>query len=266
MSTSKGNIQRTRAQKHQNKTKFRNDLHDSSHKQKMINSIRIAEVCDRCVAVIEWKRQYRKYKPLTQPKTCNKCGNRSVRQAYHVLCTPCAVASRQCAKCLVSADEANILPPNKSEAEEIKEKAQIDRLLKKLPERRRRTFLRYLRKKSGGGKKKKAAAGDGQDNDDDDDEEEAANEKQNVEAVQNRLKQFITAADLNKQEMDLVKMMEEKMGFLWDLDASDKELSDYDSEDLDSDDDVGDEGDDSDGLDSDDLSSSASNENNGLVK
>lgn len=249
MSTRKGNVQRTRAQKHQNKTKFRNDLHDSSHTQKMINSIRIAEVCERCAAIIEWKRQYRKYKPLKQPGKCNKCGNRSVRQAYHVICTPCAVAARQCAKCLVSADEANIIPPNKTEAEEIKEKAQIDRLLKKLPERRRRTFLRYLRKKSGGKKKKGEL---------EDDEEEVVQGKQNDEAVQNRLKQFITSADLNKQEMDLVRMMEEKMGFLWDLDASDKELSDFDSDDLDSDDDVGDEGDDSNesGTDDDDLSSS----------
>lgn len=217
MSTKRGNAQRTRAQKHQNKTKFKNDLHDTSHKIKIINSIKIAEVCERCAAIIDWKRQYRKYKPLTQPKKCNKCGNRTVKQAYHVICTPCATEARQCAKCLVSADEARVLPPNKSEAEELKEKAEIDKILKLLPERRRRTFLRYLNKK------KKVGT------------EEEVKTSEELQVEQEKLKKFITAADLDKEEMDLVRRMEEKLGFLWDLDVSEGDHSDFDSDALKSD-------------------------------
>lgn len=80
MSTKKGNVGRTHPQKHQNRTAFKNDLHDTSNKIKIINSIKIAEVCERCKEIIDWKRKYRKYKPLTQPKTCNKCGQRAVKQ------------------------------------------------------------------------------------------------------------------------------------------------------------------------------------------
>lgn len=80
MSTKRGNAVRTRAQKHQNRTSFKNDLHDTSHTIKMINNIKIAEVCERCKKIIDWKRQYRKYKPLTQPKSCNLCHQKTVKQ------------------------------------------------------------------------------------------------------------------------------------------------------------------------------------------
>lgn len=223
MSTKRGNIQRTRAQKHQNKTKFKNDLHDTSNKIKLINSIKIAEVCERCAAIIEWKRQYRKYKPLSQPKKCNKCGNRSVKQAYHMICTPCATEARQCAKCLVSADQAQIIPPVKSEQEELRERAEIDKLLKILPERRRRTFLRYLDKK-----KKTTTLGV-------DEQQEKEKASFDLKAEEEKLKKFITAADLDKNEMELVRRMEEKLGFLWDLEEGDDNSSSGDSDDLQSD-------------------------------
>lgn len=223
MSTKRGNIQRTRAQKHQNKTKFKNDLHDTSNKIKLINSIKIAEVCERCAAIIEWKRQYRKYKPLSQPKKCNKCGNRSVKQAYHMICTPCATEARQCAKCLVSADQAQIIPPVKSEQEELRERAEIDKLLKVLPERRRRTFLRYLDKK-----KKTTTLGV-------DEQQEKEKASFDLKAEEEKLKKFITAADLDKDEMELVRRMEEKLGFLWDLEEGDDNSSSGDSDDLQSD-------------------------------
>ena len=54
--------------KYRNKTTFRNDLHDSSHKTKSLNTLDISGVCMRCKAIIEWKIKYKKYKHLTQPK------------------------------------------------------------------------------------------------------------------------------------------------------------------------------------------------------
>jgi hypothetical protein len=68
MSTQRGNASRTRAQKHKNKTAFKNTLHDTSRRTKEINEIEVKNCCSRCTEVIEWKIKYKKYKPLTVPK------------------------------------------------------------------------------------------------------------------------------------------------------------------------------------------------------
>lgn len=129
-----------------------------------------------------------------------------------MICTPCAVKSRQCAKCLVSADKAEILPPNKTEEEERKERVELEQLLKTLPERRRRTFLRYLKLKD-----KKETEGD-------EDDEEGEKEKK------------VPRADLDEvirkkfEELKLIhKDMKEELGFLHDLEADDEEDGDDDS-------------------------------------
>lgn len=46
-------------------------------------------VCRRCHEKIEWRKQYRKYKPRTQPGTCNGCEKRNVLAAYHTICESC---------------------------------------------------------------------------------------------------------------------------------------------------------------------------------
>lgn len=138
---------RTRAQKHQNTYAFKNDLHDKHTPLiKLINTLNVCEVCEHCKEVIDWKIKYRKYKPLTQPKTCNKCNERKIKRAYHVLCRDCAIASKCCAKCLKPADEVNIIPPEPTDEEKQKLKVEMDQLIKSLPERKRRTFLRYMNK------------------------------------------------------------------------------------------------------------------------
>lgn len=71
MSSRKGSgLTRTRAQKHKNSFAFKNDLHDKTPQQKLINSLNICEVCERCKAQIEWRIKYKKYKPLSQARTC----------------------------------------------------------------------------------------------------------------------------------------------------------------------------------------------------
>ena len=47
-------------------------------------------LCKRCHDKIEWRKQFRKYKPLTQPATCNLCKRRNVTAAYHTICGSCA--------------------------------------------------------------------------------------------------------------------------------------------------------------------------------
>lgn len=50
-------------------------------------------------AQIEWRKKYRKYKPLRQPATCNGCHKKTVTAAYHKLCADCAKERRVCPFC-----------------------------------------------------------------------------------------------------------------------------------------------------------------------
>lgn len=73
MSSQRGSGEtRKRAQKHKNSFAFKNDLHDKTWQMKKINSLNVCEVCERCKAQIEWRIKYKKYKPLSQAKTCVK--------------------------------------------------------------------------------------------------------------------------------------------------------------------------------------------------
>ena len=51
---------------HQNKVAFHHNK--NSKKTKVILSLPNEGLCRKCHEVIEWKKAYRKYKPLTQPK------------------------------------------------------------------------------------------------------------------------------------------------------------------------------------------------------
>lgn len=99
MSSQRGNVKKCGPPKHQNKTAFRNDLHDSTIKQKIINNLNTTGLCTQCTQVIEWKIKYKKYNPLTKAKTCVSCSQKTVKKAYHVLCCDCAEKKKACAKC-----------------------------------------------------------------------------------------------------------------------------------------------------------------------
>lgn len=78
---------------HQNRFAFHHN--PKSKKTAAILAAPIQHVCRRCHEKIEWKKQYRKYKPLTTPGKCNHCGNRSIKAAYHTICEPCTRSSKQ---------------------------------------------------------------------------------------------------------------------------------------------------------------------------
>ncbi|XP_021182606.3 uncharacterized protein C9orf85 homolog [Helicoverpa armigera] len=144
MSTSKGNTTRKRPQKHQNRTAFKNDLHDTSHKTKFLNSLEISGVCKRCKDILEWKIKYKKYKPLTAPRKCVGCEQKTVKHAYHMLCSKCASEKHICAKCCK--------PVESQETETVEQIPNNDlkAMLKDLPERKRRTILRTISKQEDG--------------------------------------------------------------------------------------------------------------------
>ena len=60
-------------------------------------------VCRRCHDKIEWRKQYRKYKPLTQPATCNGCQKRNVKASYHTICESCTRNSAKAKEILAAA-------------------------------------------------------------------------------------------------------------------------------------------------------------------
>lgn len=67
------------------------------------------------------------------------------------MCTPCVDQLEICAKCGQKVDEV-VNKPEPSEAEAARINAEFQRDIKALPERKRRTFLRYLEKKEKGKK------------------------------------------------------------------------------------------------------------------
>jgi formylglycine-generating enzyme required for sulfatase activity len=70
--------------KYMNKTKYTHNK--NSKKTRYILSLPNVGLCEHCTDVIEWKKTYRKYKPLEQPKHCVRCHEASVLHAYHQIC------------------------------------------------------------------------------------------------------------------------------------------------------------------------------------
>ncbi|KAM3611362.1 uncharacterized protein V6R79_017171 [Siganus canaliculatus] len=99
MSSQKGNVSRSRGQKHQNIVAFKNDKHGASVQVKKANSKTHDGLCQHCKDVLEWKVKYNKYKSLTQPRKCVKCSQKTVKDAYHIICKPCSLQQEICCKC-----------------------------------------------------------------------------------------------------------------------------------------------------------------------
>lgn len=83
-------------------------MHDTSKKTALLNQLEMDGLCARCEAIIEWKIRYKKHKPLTKPRTCIRCGQRSVKRAYFTTCELCISAFNTCGKC---GQEINAVPP-----------------------------------------------------------------------------------------------------------------------------------------------------------
>jgi len=144
MSLQKGNSQRTRAQKHKNQTVFNNSMHDTSQRTKMLNNMEVHGVCQRCKDCIDWKVKYKKYKPLKAPKCCTKCHEKAITAAYRTICRKCARSLQVCEKC----GEAKTVVPKTllTPQEQVRQDAEFERQLKSLPERKRRSLLRFMTK------------------------------------------------------------------------------------------------------------------------
>uniref|UniRef100_A0A8C3QYZ7 Uncharacterized protein n=1 Tax=Cyanoderma ruficeps TaxID=181631 RepID=A0A8C3QYZ7_9PASS len=113
MSSERGNVSRTRSQRHQNARAFQNDKYDTSARLKKINAKLHDGVCQHCKGILEWRVKFRKYKLLTKPKKCVKCLQKTVKDPYHVICRPCAGKLEICAKC--GKQEEIVIPIDKGQ-------------------------------------------------------------------------------------------------------------------------------------------------------
>ncbi|KAG0238697.1 hypothetical protein BGW42_002563 [Actinomortierella wolfii] len=142
VSTRKGNNKK-KGQAHKNTFAFH--ANKASKITKKIAAMPIGGLCAKCVEVIEWRKKFRKYKPLTTARKCVSCDQKAIKEAYHVMCNKCAGEKNVCAKCLESRE---IVPTNiKTEKELMKEQVEFDRLLASMNERQRRAYLRKLERK-----------------------------------------------------------------------------------------------------------------------
>lgn len=128
-------------QKYQNKIAFKHNP-GSKLTQKILNSP-VTGLCSKCHELIEWRKRYRKYKPLTVTKKCVDCGEKRITEAYHVLCSECSAKEGVCAKCRQS-DSEIINKVVKDAATVNKEEQDLMALVKAMPERMRRTYHRKL--------------------------------------------------------------------------------------------------------------------------
>eukprot|EP00090_Calanus_glacialis_P002520 TRINITY_DN11895_c0_g1_i1.p1 TRINITY_DN11895_c0_g1~~TRINITY_DN11895_c0_g1_i1.p1 ORF type:complete len:206 (-),score=68.58 TRINITY_DN11895_c0_g1_i1:50-667(-) len=161
MSTRPGNhVKKKPGQKHQNSHAFKFDKYRTDPKAVMLKNMQVNNCCLKCTDVLEWKIKYGKYKPLTAPGKCVECLQKTVKHNYHIRCGPCVGKVGKCAKCgEKTSDLVNTQAPGQTEV--ARQEADFQRDLKSLPERQRRTFLRYLntlQTKSEGGVEKDAHA------------------------------------------------------------------------------------------------------------
>jgi Uncharacterized conserved protein (DUF2039) len=96
MSSSTTNTKKKKSAKgpvpaHQNATAWRHNPKSKTTAKIMASPI--AGVCRRCRQKLEWRKQYRKYKPRTVLGTCNLCQKRNVHAAYHTICASCSTSN-----------------------------------------------------------------------------------------------------------------------------------------------------------------------------
>jgi hypothetical protein len=107
-----------------------------------MNNIEIMDVCAKCKNILEWKIKFKKYKFVKAPKKCTKCEQKRVKCAYHIMCGPCAERLKVCPKC---GKVEEII--RKTVPDQQKLGSELQNFVSGLPERKRRTFFRFISNK-----------------------------------------------------------------------------------------------------------------------
>ena len=126
---------------HQNSFAFKHNK--GSKKTEAIYKVVHKNLCSRCYDKVEWRKKYRKYKPLTKSRKCNRCHQPKVNRAYHTLCDDCSVQDNVCAWCATDRSEVRIVKGRNERAAARKTaEAELESSLALVSERQRRTLLR----------------------------------------------------------------------------------------------------------------------------
>jgi hypothetical protein len=135
-----------RGQKYQNTFAYKHN--PNSKKTKEILSIMHYGLCKRCNDKIEWRKRFRKYKPIKMPSRCNGCQERTVSLAYHTLCTGCASKSDVCPMCAKDRQAADAGPAaNEDENEDEEAEDDETRHCQRANAKDVRTYLASLRER-----------------------------------------------------------------------------------------------------------------------
>jgi hypothetical protein len=127
MTTSRVSSQKGRKPAHQNTFAFYHNK--KSKRTQYIQAIPVEGVCGRCHQKIEWRKKFRKYKPLTVPrKWCHSsfsavcgfshcrnsqvCEQKNVKHAYHFLCAGCSASRAECPMCRKDFASAEYVSPS----------------------------------------------------------------------------------------------------------------------------------------------------------
>jgi hypothetical protein len=155
-----------RGPRNQNRTAFKHNPH--SAKSAVIAALPNEGLCKRCADIIEWRKKFHKFKPLSAPRSCADCHAKTVMHAYHMLCVECARRRGCCAKCC---QPREIVTPVQTAAETRAEQEELDLRLSEMSLRERRSFFRKLDRgeiDATGAPTAAAAAAAATDSDDDD--------------------------------------------------------------------------------------------------
>ena len=136
MSTRRGEPSRG-PPRHQNKVAFKHNK--NSKRTQEIADMPVQGLCRRCHDQIEWRKRYRKYKPLTVARRCSKCEEKTVGRAYHNICDKCSRDLKVCAKCGTANHIVEAIVTRREQT--VADQALLKRV-DSMSERKRRAFLR----------------------------------------------------------------------------------------------------------------------------
>ena len=140
-----------RVPRYMNENKFKHNT--KSKKSERIMALSHNGLCHRCHDKIEWKKKYRKYKPLKRSGKCYICEQPKVKRAYHTICDDCGKERNCCVWCKLDFNkDGNKAKVTREEREEMarREREAFEAEIAGLNERDKRTMRRRRQREEEG--------------------------------------------------------------------------------------------------------------------
>lgn len=144
MSLRPGNNKK-QGQKYQNTYKYKHNKHSMTTRK--ILSVPLDYLCEHCIKKIQWRLDYRKYKPLTTATKCNICQRKTIYKAYRTICEECATKdsnNKLCTKCGERVDQYAKPDARNDPSCHVKKFSGLLELIKKLKKKFQKTVYRKM--------------------------------------------------------------------------------------------------------------------------